>query len=129
MATTPIIEADMNDDGRCYVVSGQCKVAIAPGTVEHAYHPELKGFPPPSSCHLEATGSSWVPGSWYTSVIPHLLVTEINRGCARPARARSCSISPAQRKPTPSHSEYDHVVLHEPRLPALKPQGGMIYRL
>ena len=36
MATTPIdIEADMNDGGRCYVVSGQCKVAIAPGTVEH----------------------------------------------------------------------------------------------
>ena len=47
MATTPIdIEADMNDGGRRYVVAGQSKVAVAPGTVEHVrITPEAPAVP------------------------------------------------------------------------------------
>ena len=95
MSTTPIdIEADMNDGGRRYVVAGQSKVAVAPGTVEHVrITPEAPAVP---GAVIDAISEAdWVvlgPGSWYTSVIPHLLVPEINRrpraGAAR-VRARS----------------------------------------
>ena len=85
MSSTPIdIEADMNDGGRRYVVSGQSKVAVAPGTVEHVrITPEAPEVP--SAVTEAISEADWVvlgPGSWYTSVIPHLLVPDINRALA-----------------------------------------------
>ena len=82
MSTTPIdIEADMDDDGTRYVVSGQSKVAIAPGTVEHV---RITPAAPdvPAAVTEAISEADWVvlgPGSWYTSVIPHLLVPGVHR--------------------------------------------------
>ena len=124
MATTPIdIEADMNDDGRCYVVSGQCKVAIAPGTVEHVrITPEAPEVP---AVVVDAISEAdWVvlgPGSWYTSVIPHLLVPEINRALATTDAHRALVLNLArQRGETDTMSTADHVRVLREYAPALK---------
>ena len=124
MATTPIdIEADMNDDGRCYVVSGQCKVAIAPGTVEHVrITPEAPEVP---AAVIDAISEAdWVvlgPGSWYTSVIPHLLVPEINRALATTDAHRALVLNLArQRGETDTMSTADHVRVLREYAPALK---------
>ncbi len=73
MSSTPIdIEADMNDGGRRYVVSGS-QVAVAPGTVEHVHH--AREAPTGSRRgHRAISKADWSgplgPGSWYTSRDP-----------------------------------------------------------
>ena len=101
MSTTPIdIEADMNDGGRRYVVSGQSKVAVAPGTVEHVrITPEAPEVP--SAVTEAISEADWVvlgPGSWYTSVIPHLLVPEINRALATTDAHRALVLNLARQR-------------------------------
>ncbi len=101
MSTTPIdIEADMNDGGRRYVVAGQSKVAVAPGTVEHVrITPEAPAVP---GAVIDAISEAdWVvlgPGSWYTSVIPHLLVPEINRALATTDAHRALVLNLARQR-------------------------------
>ena len=86
MSVDPLsIEADMDDNGRHYTVKGQSKVAIAPGTVESVrLTPEKPRVP--AAVTEAISEADWVvlgPGSWYTSVIPHLLVPELHRSpCA-----------------------------------------------
>ncbi len=72
------------------VVRGQVEVATTPGTVVHlALDP---GDPPACPEALEAIGEADAlvlgPGSWYTSVIPHLVIPDL---------ARAITESPAQR--------------------------------
>jgi hypothetical protein len=124
MSTTPIdIEADMNDGGRRYVVAGQSKVAVAPGTVEHVrITPEAPAVP---GAVIEAISEAdWVvlgPGSWYTSVIPHLLVPEINRALATTDAHRALVLNLArQRGETDTMSTADHVRVLREYAPALK---------
>ena len=124
MATTPIdIEADMNDGGRRYVVAGQCKVAVAPGTVEHVrITPETPAVP--AAVTDAISEADWVvlgPGSWYTSVIPHLLVPEINRALATTDAHRALVLNLArQRGETDTMSTADHVRVLREYAPALK---------
>jgi uncharacterized cofD-like protein len=81
MSRVPVeIEADVRfDDGSVRTVRGQHEVAITPGHVE-----ELRILPPAPPACAEAVRAvhraDWLifgPGSWYTSVIPHLLVPEL----------------------------------------------------
>ena len=82
MSVDPLsIEADMDDNGRHYTVKGQSKVAIAPGTVEAVRLTPAKPRVPAAVTEA-ISEADWVvlgPGSWYTSVIPHLLVPELHR--------------------------------------------------
>ena len=91
MALDPLdIEARVvGADGQARTVSGQYQVATAEGRVE-----DVRLTPPrprvPADV-LEAIGrADWVilgPGSWYTSVLPHLMIPEIAEAIARsPAR-------------------------------------------
>jgi uncharacterized cofD-like protein len=85
MAAVPLtIEADVSDldphDPRAVrVVRGQSEVAVTPGTVEAIRL--VPGTPPAYPESVAAIrGADWVvlgPGSWFTSVMTHLLVPEV----------------------------------------------------
>jgi uncharacterized cofD-like protein len=80
MSSVPLaIEADCRVDGELVTVRGQSRVAKAPGPIE-----ELRMEPPDAAACPETIDAireaDWVvlgPGSWYTSVITHLLVPDL----------------------------------------------------
>ena len=82
MAAVPLaIAADVvSRDGSRTVVEGQSAVARSVGRIEHV---RLEPDSPPA-CPEAVTAvreADWVvlgPGSWYTSVLPHLLVPELH---------------------------------------------------
>lgn len=83
MATTPLdIEADVTfDDGETRVVQGQHRVAATSGLVG-----QVRLVPaevPPTPQAVEALGEAdWIilgPGSFYTSVMPHLLLPALRQ--------------------------------------------------
>lgn len=81
MASVPLqIEADVVDgDGTRRLVRGQSSVALCEGRIEHVRL--LPGAPPACPEAVDAVfDADWVvlgPGSWYTSVLPHLLVPDL----------------------------------------------------
>ncbi|ROS74428.1 uridine diphosphate-N-acetylglucosamine-binding protein YvcK [Cellulomonas sp. PhB143] len=94
MASVPLlIEADVRDPvtGLARVVSGQSRVALTTDRIE-----QLRLVPndPPACAESVAAilDADWVvlgPGSWFSSVLPHLLVPEISAALHR-TRARRC---------------------------------------
>ncbi|MGC5166170.1 gluconeogenesis factor YvcK family protein [Luteimicrobium sp. DT211] len=80
MSSVPLeIEADCRVDGELVTVRGQSRVAKAPGPIE-----ELRMEPSDAAACAETIdavrAADWVvlgPGSWYTSVITHLLVPDL----------------------------------------------------
>lgn len=113
MASVPLdIEADMDDDGRKYTVAGQARVAIAPGTVEQIrLLPENPAVP--AQVTTAISEADWVvlgPGSWYTSVIPHLLVPQIHRALVTTDAHRALILNLSrQRGETDRMTTADHV--------------------
>ncbi|WP_114854715.1 gluconeogenesis factor YvcK family protein [Brachybacterium sp. YJGR34] len=92
MALDPLdIEADVRAaDGTLRTVSGQWQVATAEGRVE-----DVRLIPPrprvPQDVLDALQDADWIivgPGSWYTSVLPHLMIPEI---------AEAIRTSPAKR--------------------------------
>jgi uncharacterized cofD-like protein len=83
------IEADLSRDGQVVTVHGQHEVAVAAGEVL-----DLRIVPPAPRACPEAVAAiaaaDWLlfgPGSWYTSVIPHLLVPDLAKAIVdSPAR-------------------------------------------
>lgn len=81
MASVPLeIEADVREaDGGVRLVRGQSRVAVARGRIEQVRL--IPSDPPACPEALDAVHEAdWVvlgPGSWYTSVLPHLLVPEL----------------------------------------------------
>ncbi|GEN79031.1 gluconeogenesis factor YvcK family protein [Actinotalea fermentans] len=94
MASVPVaIEADIRSPGddAVHVVRGQSAVAAAPGEVCHV---RLTPADPPVPADVLAAldAADWVvlgPGSWFTSVLPHLLVPSIVDALRR-SSARRC---------------------------------------
>src|SRR5699024_6531778 len=93
MALDPLdIEARVRGaDGELRTVSGQWQVATAEGCVEDVrLIPERPRVPQDV---VEALGrADWIivgPGSWYTSVLPHLMIPEIAEAI-RTSPARIC---------------------------------------
>lgn len=82
MAAVPLeIEAEVSHEGwaNTHMVRGQSRVAVTSGTVHH-----LRLIPPDAPARPEAVAAihaaDWVilgPGSWYTSVLTHLLVPDL----------------------------------------------------
>lgn len=90
MASVPLdIEADIRLEEALHTVVGQAEVATAPGRVEAVrLVPEAPPAYPESVAAIRA--ADWVvlgPGSWFTSVMPHLLVPDL-RDALRATRAR-----------------------------------------
>jgi uncharacterized cofD-like protein len=87
MAVTPIdITAEVRgldpaDPGALTTVRGQVEVASTDGQV-HAVHLDPEDPPACPQAIAAVTDADWVvlgPGSWFTSVIPHLLLPELRR--------------------------------------------------
>ncbi|GIF72679.1 gluconeogenesis factor YvcK family protein [Asanoa siamensis] len=103
-------------------VVGQHAVAVAPGHVEAV---RLTPADPPACPEAVAAveAADWLifgPGSWYTSVIPHLLVPELARAIvASPAR-RLVTLNLAAEPETWGLSAADHLAALRWYLPELK---------
>jgi uncharacterized cofD-like protein len=120
--TARVRGADPERPDEVTTVRGQVEVASTDGRVESV---ELEPSAPPACPEaLEAIGAAdWVilgPGSWYTSVLPHLLVPDL-RAALSGASARRCvtlNLAP-QRGETDGFSSSTYVevlALHAPDL-------------
>ncbi|WP_158890091.1 gluconeogenesis factor YvcK family protein [Amycolatopsis anabasis] len=94
MSVQPLeIEAEvagLDDDGGVRRIRGQVAVASTPGQVERiTLHTEPQSTEPPKACAeaVEAVLGAEVvflgPGSWFTSVLPHLLIPELHDALVR----------------------------------------------
>ncbi|GIJ47410.1 putative gluconeogenesis factor [Virgisporangium aliadipatigenens] len=120
------IEADVygGDPARpdeVVVVRGQHQVAVARGVVH-----TVRLTPAPHACAeaIEAVRrADWLifgPGSWYTSVIPHLLVPEIADAVAGSAARKLVTLNLAMDQETHGLSLPDHLAALTRYLPGLR---------
>lgn len=115
MAAVPLeIEAEVShgQEGPRSLVRGQSRVAVTSGHVERVRL--LPGEPPACAEAVEAIhAADWVilgPGSWFTSVMPHLLVPEIAAALqATQARLALTLNLSAQQGETTGFTAADHV--------------------
>jgi uncharacterized cofD-like protein len=114
--------ADPARPGMVVTVHGQHNVAVTPGRVESV---RLTPAAPEACAEaLEAVAEAdWLifgPGSWYTSVIPHLLVPDLAAAIvASPAR-RLVTLNLAEEKETVGLSLPDHLAALRWYLPELR---------
>ncbi len=124
MSPVPVgIEADVRgDDDEVTTVIGQHSVAIAEGHVEAV---RLTPSDPPA-CEeaIRAVGEAdWLifgPGSWYTSVIPHLLVPDLAKAIMASPAKRLVILNLAAEKETMGLSLSDHLKALTRYLPGLR---------
>jgi uncharacterized cofD-like protein len=117
------IEADVTEpDGERGVASGQHAVAVATGVVER-----LRLIPgAPEACAeavratLEADWLIFGPGSWYTSVIPHLLVPGLADAIASTTAQRLVTLNLAAENETSGLSLPGHLAALHRYLPGLQ---------
>jgi uncharacterized cofD-like protein len=94
MSLTPLhISADVRTGGQCHVVHGQANVATSAGVVTgiHLDPPDPTACPAAVAAVQEADWIVLGPGSWFTSVLPHLLLPEL-RDALLATPARRCLI-------------------------------------
>ena len=114
MAAVPLdIEADvLAPDGTPTIVRGQYNVATTSGRVE-----QVRLVPADPPARPEAVravlDAEWVvlgPGSWYTSVIPHLLVPELSKALHTTSAHRALTLNlSAQAGETSGYGAHDHL--------------------
>jgi uncharacterized cofD-like protein len=124
MSRVPIgIEADVVDeDGKIQVLRGQHAVAV---TQQHVEEVRILPADPPACVEaVAAIGTAdWLifgPGSWYTSVIPHLLVPDLARAILASPAKRLVILNLAAEKETASLTIPDHVHALTRYLPGLR---------
>lgn len=125
MASVPLaIEAELVDEaGRVEVVRGQSEVAVAPGRVRSV---RLIPRDPPACPEAVAAvdAADWVvlgPGSWFTSVMPHLLVPELSAALHRTSARRCVTLNLSQETAeTPGMTAHDHLVALREHAPDLR---------
>ncbi|MGW6132221.1 gluconeogenesis factor YvcK family protein [Cellulomonas sp. NPDC055163] len=119
MSAVPLeIEADVEDGaGRTTVVRGQSAVAV---TTDRIAQVRLVPGSPPACVEAVAAvdAADWVvlgPGSWFTSVLPHLLVPELSDALHRTAARRVVvlNLSPDSGETAGMCAEEHLAVLHE----------------
>jgi uncharacterized cofD-like protein len=104
LATSPleivadVVGLDEDDPGRPHEVRGQVAVATTPGRVVavRVEPAEPAACPDAVQAVMEADWAVLGPGSWFTSVIPHLLVPEMAKALAgtHARRAVALNLSP-----------------------------------
>ncbi|MGH8793755.1 MAG: gluconeogenesis factor YvcK family protein [Stackebrandtia sp.] len=122
MATTPLdIEALVEVDGESRTVRGQHNVAVSRGVIQHVRLDPAAPLACPQA--VEAIGvADWLvlgPGSWYTSVIPHLLVPGLRDAIEESRARRAVVLNLAGDSETDGLSPAEHVVAlraYAPRL-------------
>jgi uncharacterized cofD-like protein len=124
MSRVPLsIEADvLDEDGTVRLVRGQHAVAVSTGHVEAVRI--LPATPPACTDAVEAVREAdWLifgPGSWYTSVIPHLLVPELAVAVLVSPAKRLVTLNLAAEKETASLTVPDHLHALTRYLPGLR---------
>jgi uncharacterized cofD-like protein len=121
------IEADVRDGdpsrpGETVTVEGQHAVAVTTGHVEavRITPPSPPASPPALAAITEADWLIFGPGSWYTSVLPHLMVPELAAAIvASPAR-RLVTLNLAADNETAGLSVADHLAALQWYLPELR---------
>lgn len=117
MATTPLaIEADVRQreqpDAPALLIRGQSRVAVTSGTVEGIrLYPEDAEACPEAVAAIE--DADWVilgPGSWFTSVMPHLLLPGIREALHHTEARLALTLNLAQQPgETAGYSAADHL--------------------
>lgn len=113
MSSVPLdIEADVDLDGAMSVVRGQVEVATTPGRVMGVrLDPEDPPAPPEAVAAIDE--ADWVvigPGSWFTSVIPNLLVPGIREALSETTARKIVVMNlGAQPGETEGFSTVDHL--------------------
>jgi uncharacterized cofD-like protein len=124
MSYDPVwIEADViGPDGSTATVRGQHNVAVARGVVK-----TLRLNPAQPAPCVEAVAATkdadWLifgPGSWYTSVIPHLLIPELADAITHSAARRLVTLNLAVEQETSGLSLPDHLAALSRYLPGLR---------
>ncbi|GID52744.1 gluconeogenesis factor YvcK family protein [Actinoplanes couchii] len=117
------IEADVvHADGARETVRGQHAVAVAEGRVEAL---RLDPADPPACPETIAAvrDADWLifgPGSWFTSVLPHLLVPELAAAIVASRARRLVTLNLSPDKETSGLSTADHLAALHWYLPALR---------
>ncbi|MCG5462233.1 2-phospho-L-lactate transferase CofD family protein [Micromonospora sp. NPDC053740] len=114
--------ADPADPDEVRTVSGQHQVAVTTGRVESL---RLTPSAPPACAEaIEAIrAADWLifgPGSWYTSVLPHLLVPQLADAIVSTSARRLVTLNLAAEKETLGLSVADHLAALHWYLPELK---------
>ncbi|NUT35282.1 MAG: hypothetical protein HOV79_19685, partial [Hamadaea sp.] len=117
MCRLPVtIEADVRgvDPARpsgVVTIQGQHEVAVSSGHIEvvRLVPPEPQACPEAVRAVLEADWLVFGPGSWYTSVIPHLLVPELAAAIVRSRAQRLITLNLAAEGETGGLSLADHL--------------------
>jgi uncharacterized cofD-like protein len=121
------IEADVREPGTAaaHLVRGQHAVAVARGVVER-----VRLVPPEPPACVEAVAAvhraDWLifgPGSWYTSVIPHLLVPGLAAAIAASPARRLVTLNLAGEQETTGLSLPGHLAALHRYLPGLRVDG------
>lgn len=107
---------------RPVTVRGQHEVAISTGEVRQVRL--VPDEPPACTEAIAAVGAAdWLllgPGSWYTSVIPHLLVPELRAAIAESPARRLVTLNLSTEPETAGLSAADHLTALADYLPALE---------
>lgn len=129
MALTPLdITAEVSgfdptDPGARATVRGQVAVATAPGTIESIalLPPDLLPCPEAVAAVREADLVVLGPGSWFSSVLPHLMVPDLRRALVETAGHLVVVLNLApQDGETEGYAPVDHLAVlleHAPELP------------
>ncbi|MCL2595559.1 MAG: uridine diphosphate-N-acetylglucosamine-binding protein YvcK [Promicromonosporaceae bacterium] len=123
LSTAPlVVKADVVKDGERRHVAGQVNVALAEGRIERLW---LDPANPPA-CAEAVTAieeADWVvlgPGSWYTSVLVHLLVPQI-RDALLDTKARRCvALNLGVETETSGLTAVDHLLALHQHAPELR---------
>lgn len=116
-----VLGADATLPDEATVVSGQVRVATSPGDIQRVW---LEPANPPAvpeavQAVMEADHVVLGPGSWFTSVIPHLLVPELAEAIVTTRARRILTLNLARADETrrlTASAHLEALVTHEPLL-------------
>ncbi|MBR6459325.1 MAG: uridine diphosphate-N-acetylglucosamine-binding protein YvcK [Actinomycetaceae bacterium] len=122
MSSMPLeIQARVRQGDKLETVCGQVAVATALGKVEHI--DLIPHNPPAQQEALDAIDEAdWVvfgPGSWFTSVIPHLLVPEMREALEKTKARKVLSLNLLAEKETSGMKASEHVTSFREYAPEL----------
>lgn len=121
MSNEPLdIEADVELNGRSTLIAGQRNLGICNGVVQHVrLKPSNPGACPEAISAIDS--ADWLvfgPGSWYTSVIPHLLVPQLREAIERSHARRAVILNLVGDGETDGLSLAEHLVALRAYAPA-----------
>ncbi|WIK58943.1 uridine diphosphate-N-acetylglucosamine-binding protein YvcK [Actinotignum urinale] len=112
MSPIPLdIEAEVNVSGVTEIFRGQVAVATAPGRVQRvSLIPENPPAQPEALTAIrEANSLVFGPGSWYTSIIPHLMVPDIHDALVASQARKILSLNLRNDHETRGMNAADHI--------------------